>query len=182
MGRWLGSNPSSWLVVVLVTARLTLFTPSPYAHSALARALLLPHTFPRHSSLRESWVSSPCAPFSSHSSHKVWPPPRRAGEKVKAGNAFSCCYAGGHREGNTSACSVFWFEQRKYKRDVDCKTALLSIYIVDSNFIPPREITGKLILGSDQTTHGEKCLCMAELRHKGGWWFLQTCSRIKMFR
>lgn len=64
--------------------------------------------------------------------------------------------------------AVFLVQQRQNKRDVDCKAALLSIYIVDSNFIPPREITGKLILGSDQTTHGEQCKCMTELCHKRG--------------
>lgn len=95
---------------------------------------------------------------------QVWLPPRRAGEKVKSGNAFSCHRAAGEHSELTHQHAVF--EQRKYKRDADCKAALLSIYMADSNFIPPREITGKLILGSDRTTHGEQRLRTTELCQK----------------
>lgn len=145
--------------------------PFPYAHSTLAHWLLCRTLFPPLFSAAELNL------FSS----QVWLSPRRAGKKVMSGNAFSCCYAGGHGEGIYEH-AVFLVKERKYKQDADCKTALVSIYIVDSNFIPLREIAGKLILGSHQTTHGEQCLCMTELCHRRRWWCLRTCSRIKMFQ
>lgn len=173
VGRWLGSNPSSWLVVVLETARLTLFTPFthplPFACSALACALLRSTLFfspPRHSSLRAltPLLVSCFFFFLLTLFSQVWLPPRRAGEKVKSGNAFSCRRAAGEHSELTHQHAEF--EQQKYKRDADCKAALLSIYMADSNFIPPREIAGKLILGSDRTTHGEQHLRTTELCHK----------------
>ncbi len=107
VGHWLGSSPSSGLVVVLATARLTLFTPlhtrrrtrtppSP-AHASFAAHI------PRHSSLCESWNSSPCALFCLTLLSRVWPPPHRAGEEVKSGPRFSWCRAGG--------CSVAAFRR-----------------------------------------------------------------------
>lgn len=91
VGLWLGSNPSSWLVVVLETARLTLYTPShtPFrTHTPLS---------PIHSyAVCPSLFSAAELNFSSL---WVWLSARRAGEKVKSDIAFSCCYAGGHSEG-----------------------------------------------------------------------------------
>lgn len=66
VGHRLGSGPSSGLVVVLATARLTLFTPShtsrhtrtPLSPVHISFAALVPW----QPSLRESWNSSPCAP------------------------------------------------------------------------------------------------------------------------
>lgn len=68
VGFWLGTNPGTGLVVVLATARLTLFTPlhNPRCtHTAFfAHAHFFCRTyFPRHSSLHGSWSSSSCALF-----------------------------------------------------------------------------------------------------------------------
>lgn len=64
---------------------------------------------------------------------REWPPPRRAGERVKSEHLqlLPCWWA---RRGNNS--TVFWSNGEKENRAVDCETALSSIYIVDSNFIP----------------------------------------------
>lgn len=133
------------------------FTLMPYAH---------------HFSLRQSWIFPPCKCGFLHAEQV-----RKSSQALHLAAAMLVA-----RVTEYMSTQCFLVKQRKYKQNADCKTALLSIYIVDSNFIPLREITGKLISGSDQTTHGELCLCMTELCHWRRWWCLQTCSRIKMFQ
>lgn len=69
----------------------------------------------------------------------MWPPPRRAGEREssRATLLAAAVLVGTVRQHFGMQC--FLVEQQKYKRAIDCETAVLSIYIADSNFIPPRK-------------------------------------------
>lgn len=108
---------------------------TPYVHSALAHAHFFCRTL--SPSLFSAWelkLFFLCPFFPSHSL-RVWPPPYRAGEGLKSEHLKL-------REGIVSEATFTVFLVvfgRKEKRAIDCVSALLSIYIVDSNFIPPEK-------------------------------------------
>lgn len=94
VGRWLGTSPSSRLVVVLATARLTLFTPlctppfrpctllSSRAHFFFFLAVRA-HTFTITLLFTRAQTLRLLPLFSLTLILKVWPLPLREGERVE---------------------------------------------------------------------------------------------------
>lgn len=167
-----------------------LYTPFSSMHSALVPCTFFffffffsrarAH-FHHHSSLHESSNSSPSASFLPYTNLKSVAATAQGRWESGARLLAAAALVGTVRQHFAIHC--FWpnGENLKEKGPIDCQTALLAIYAVDRNFIPQRKkITGKLIFGSDWTTHGELCPCMREVCHRRGWWFLQTSCHIKM--
>lgn len=138
---WIGCCPSNGTSdLIYPLAHLT-----PYAHPALAR----PHLFCRTRSLTAffAWelkLFSLCPFFPPHAPlRRVATSTRsRWGSQVRPHFLLPPCWGGAQSEATFQHAALL---VEKYKRARGCQTALLSIYIVDSNFIPPRKVTGTLI-------------------------------------
>ena len=154
VGHRLGSGPSSGLVVVLATARLTLFTPShtsrrkhtPLSPVHISFAALVPW----QPSLHENWNSSPCALFSPLTLLLwVWPPPRGAGEGVKSGHTFCCRHAeAGRRVRQRFSTHRFWSRNTNETEAARLHSCPFILWTVIS-YLPEKSLES-LFLGSDQ--------------------------------